>query len=84
MQPKKSKQFSKSYSAIYKTFSSSICNCFNNKETEHIARLRIGLCHLHDHKVKQGFRDSFNQVCSCELILKQLAIIYSIAQFYKC
>ena len=40
---------------------SSTFNCFNNKGIKHIARLRLGLSHLRDHKFKHGFLDSLNR-----------------------
>ena len=42
-------------------------NCFNNKGIKHIARLRLGLSHLRDHKLKHGILDCLNPVCSCGL-----------------
>ena len=76
---KKSKHFLKKYSAIYKTLTSKTYNCFNNKGIKHITTLRLELCLLWEHKVKYGFLDSLNPICSADWLLKQLVIFYSIA-----
>ena len=31
----------------------------------HLTRLRLGLSHLRKHKLKHGFQDMINPLCSC-------------------
>ena len=49
---------------------SSTYNCFNTKGIKDLARLRLGLSHLCDHKLKLGFTDSLNPICNCGLEIK--------------
>ena len=42
-------------------------NSFNTKGIKHLTRLRLWLSHLCDRKVKHGFLDSLNPICSCGL-----------------
>ena len=41
--------------------------CFSNKGIKHIARFCLGLSHLRKHKLKHGFLNSLNPICSCGL-----------------
>ena len=59
--------FKKSILQFLRPSPSSTYNCFNNKGVKHITRLRLGLSHFCDHKVKHGFLDSLNPICSCGL-----------------
>ena len=55
----------KSISKFIRPSPNSTYNCFNTKGIKHLARLRLGLSDLRDHKFKHGFLDSLNPVCSC-------------------
>ena len=67
--------FKKSIMQFIRPSPGSTFNCFNNKGIKHIARLRLGLSHLRDHKFKHGFLDSLNRSAVTNWILKQRAII---------
>ena len=43
----------------------SICNCHNPKGVKLITRLRLGLSHLREHKLKHNLQDSINPLCNC-------------------
>ena len=43
----------------------SIYNCHNPRGVKLITRLRFGLSHLREHKVKHNFQDSINLSCNC-------------------
>ena len=45
----------------------SVFNCHNCKGIKYVIRLRIGLSHLREHKVKHSFQDTLNPFCSCDL-----------------
>ena len=51
--------FKKKYLEIYKS-SPSTHHCFNTKGNKHFTRLLLGLRHLRDHRLKDGFLDLFN------------------------
>ena len=40
-------------------------DCHSPKGNELITRLRLGLSHLREHKVKHSFQDTINPVCNC-------------------
>ena len=42
-----------------------IYNCHNPRGICLITRLRLGLSHLRKHKLKHGFQDTLNPLCSC-------------------
>ena len=42
----------------------SIYNCHNLKGVKLITRLRVGLSHLGEHKLKHNFQDSINPLCN--------------------
>ena len=42
----------------------SVFNCLNCKEIKLLTKLRLGLSHLREHKFKQSFQDTLNQLCS--------------------
>ena len=39
--------------------------CHNPKEIKLLTRLRLGLSHLHEHKLKHSFQDFLNPLCLC-------------------
>ena len=40
-------------------------NCYNHKGIRIVARLRLGLSHLREHKFNQSFQNCVNHLCSC-------------------
>ena len=50
-----------------------VFNCHNPRGAKLLTRLRLGLCHLREHKFKYGFQDSLNPICSCNNDIKTLA-----------
>ena len=44
---------------------STIFKCHNPKGVKLLTRLRLGLSHLREHKLKHSFQDSLNPFCSC-------------------
>ena len=40
-------------------------NCYNHKGIRIVARLRVGLSHLREHKFNQSFQNCINRLCSC-------------------
>ena len=44
---------------------SSTFNCHNPRGIKLLWRLRLGLSHLREHKLKHSFQDSLNPFCSC-------------------
>lgn len=42
-------------------------NSFGTKGIKYFTRIRLGLTHLRDHKVKHGLLVSLNPICSCGL-----------------
>ena len=45
----------------------SVYNCHNPNGLKFITRLRLGLSHLREHKLKHSFQDTVNPLCSCGL-----------------
>ena len=45
----------------------SVFNCHNCKGIKYLARVRLGLSHLREHKFKHSFQDTLNSFCSCGL-----------------
>ena len=43
----------------------SVFNCHNPRGVNLLTKLRLGLSHLREHKLKHGFQDSLNPICSC-------------------
>ena len=43
---------------------SSVLNCLNPTGVKLLTRLRLGLSHFRQHKLKHGFQDSLNPICS--------------------
>ena len=37
----------------------------NPKGIKLLTRLRVGLCHLREHKFKHSFQDTLNPICNC-------------------
>ena len=48
-------------------FPSNVFNCDNHKGIRLITRLRVGMCHLREHKFKHNFQDCLNPICGCGL-----------------
>ena len=42
-----------------------VYNCDNHEGIELLARLRVGLNHLREHKFNHRFQDTFNPICKC-------------------
>ena len=47
-----------------RTSSNSVFNCHNSKGIKLITRLRLGLSHLREHKLRHNFQDTLNPICS--------------------
>ena len=45
----------------------SVFNYHNCKKIKYLTRLRLGLSHLREHKLKHSFQDTLNPFCSCGL-----------------
>ena len=65
--------FRKSILKFIRPSANSLFNCHNPKGINFITRLRLGLNHLREHKVKHSFQDSLNQFCSCGLDIESTA-----------
>ena len=52
---------------MYQTICEKFFNSHNPKRIKFIARLRLGLSHLREHKFKHNFQDSLNPFCNCGL-----------------
>ena len=57
--------FKKSILKFIRPSSNSIFNCHSPKGIKLIARLRLGLSHLREHKFRHNFQDTLNPICSC-------------------
>ena len=44
---------------------SRVYNCHNPKGIKLLIRLRVGLSHLCEHKLKHSFQDTLNLICNC-------------------
>ena len=49
------------------------CNIHNLIGLKFLARLRLGLSHLNEHKLKHNFQDCVNPLCSCNLEIESLS-----------
>ena len=65
--------FRKSILKFIRPSANSFFDCHNPKEIKFITRLRLGLCHLREHKFKHSFQDSLNLFCSCGLDIESTA-----------
>ena len=52
---------------------SSVFICHNLRGVKLLTRLRVGLSHLREHKLKRGFQDSLDPICSCVYDIKTSA-----------
>ena len=43
----------------------SIFNSHNPKAIKYLSRVRLGLCHLSEHKFKHSFQDKLTPICAC-------------------
>ena len=59
------KTFKKRILSFIRPSPNSTFNCHNPKGIKLLLQLRLGLCHLREHKFKHSFQDSFNPFCSC-------------------
>ena len=59
--------FRKSILKFIRPSTNSFFNCHNLKGMKFITRLRLGLSHLREHKLKHSFQDSLHPSCSCGL-----------------
>ena len=65
--------FRKSILNFIRPCPNSLFNCHNPKGIKFIARLRLGLSHLREHRFKHSFQDSLNPFCSCGLVIESTA-----------
>ena len=64
-QIRKLKYFKKIFFNFIRSSGSTVYNFHNPKGVKLSTRSRLGLRHLHEHKSKYSFQDSFNSICSC-------------------
>ena len=57
--------FKKSLLKFIRLSGSSVFNCHNPRGIELLTRLRLSLRYSRKHKLKHGFQDSLNPICSC-------------------
>ena len=62
--------FKTNFLKFIRPFSNSVCNCHNPREICLITRLRLGLSHLRECKLKHSFRYTSNALCSCAIDLE--------------
>ena len=48
----------------------SVLKCEDHRGIKLITRLRVGLSHLCEHKLKHSFQDTLNPICSCGFVDK--------------
>ena len=58
--------FTKKLLKFIRPSGSSVFRCHNPKGVKLLAKLRLGLSHLWEHKFKHGFLDSLKPICSCD------------------
>ena len=64
---KSSNDFKKNILSFIRPKANSVFNCNSSKGLNFVARFRLGLSHLREHKFKHSFQDSINPLCSCSL-----------------
>ena len=57
--------FKKRILSFIRPSASNTFNCHNPRGIKLLWRLRLGLSHLREHKLKHSFQDSLNPFCSC-------------------
>ena len=57
--------FKKSLLTFIRPSGSSVFNCHNLRGVKLLTRLRLRLSHLPEHKLKHGFQETLNSICSC-------------------
>ena len=57
--------FKKEILKLIRLSSNSFYNCHNPIGIKYITRIRLGLSHLREHKLKHSFQDSINPICNC-------------------
>ena len=57
--------FKKRILSFIRSSPNSTSNCHNPKGIKLLSRLRLGLSHLREHKLKHSFQDSLNPFCRC-------------------
>ena len=57
--------FKKSLLKFIRLSGSSVFNCHNPRGIELLTRLRLSLRYCREHKLKLGFQESLNPICSC-------------------
>ena len=57
--------FNKILLNVIRPSGSTVWNCHNAQGVKVLTRLRLGLSHLCEHKLKHSFQDSLNRICSC-------------------
>ena len=50
-----------------------VFNCHNPEGVKLLTRLRLGLSHLCEHKLKHSFQDLFDSICSCGNVIETSA-----------
>ena len=66
------KLFRKRIPEFIKPQPNSIFNAPDSLGLTYLARLRVGLSHLREHKFRNNFRDSLNPICNCGNASKSL------------
>ena len=56
--------FKNSLFKFIRPFPNSLFNAFDSLEIKLLTRLRLGLSHLREHKLKHNFQDTINPLCS--------------------
>ena len=57
--------FKKSLSKFMRPSGSSLFSCHNLRGVKLLTRLALDLSHIREHKLKHGFQDTLNPICSC-------------------
>ena len=57
--------FKKSLFKFVRLSGCSVFKCYNLRGVKLLTRLRLGLSHLCEHKLKHSFQDILNPICSC-------------------
>ena len=55
----------------------SFFDCHNPKGIKRITRLRLGLSHLREHRLRHSFQDTINPLCDCGKDVESLLFIFS-------
>ena len=67
------KLFKKSLLKFIRSSGSSLFHCHHPRGVKLLTRLKLGLSHLREHKIKHGFQYSLNPICSCGIDIETSA-----------